>query len=115
MSAIAAPASTPLIGARQGFTRSRHSEAGYPEFSRMADAISLHLLVASSVQAFSETRFAYYALVSTPVLDDCGLRDQLLARPAGWPRYPVFVHRAAALLHASFRPHLAMMPLRFAN
>jgi hypothetical protein len=37
-----------------------------------------------------------------------------LVRP-GRPRYPVFVHRAAALLHASFRPHLAMMPLRFAN
>jgi hypothetical protein len=32
----------------------------------------------------------------------------------GRPRY-VFVHRAAALLHASFRPHLAMTPLRFAN
>jgi len=37
-----------------------------------------------------------------------------LVRP-GWPRYPVFVHRAAVLLHASFRPHLAMTPLRFAN
>src|SRR6202521_3227155 len=37
-----------------------------------------------------------------------------LVRP-GRPRYPVFVHRAAALLHASFRPHLAMTPLRFAS
>jgi hypothetical protein len=37
-----------------------------------------------------------------------------LVRP-GRPRYPVFVHRAAALLHASFRPHLTMTPLRFAN
>ena len=37
-----------------------------------------------------------------------------LVRP-GRPHYPVFVHRAAALLHASFRPHLAMTPLRFAN
>ena len=37
-----------------------------------------------------------------------------LVRP-GRPRYPVFVHRAAGLLHASFRPHLAMTPLRFAN
>ena len=37
-----------------------------------------------------------------------------LVRP-GRPRYPVFVHRAAALLHAFFRPHLAMTPLRFAN
>ena len=33
----------------------------------------------------------------------------------GRPRYPVFVHRAAGLLHASFRPHLAATPLRFAN
>src|SRR5471032_1139778 len=37
-----------------------------------------------------------------------------LVRP-GRPRYPVLVHRTAALLHASFRPHLAMTPLRFAN
>ena len=37
-----------------------------------------------------------------------------LVRP-GRPRYPLLVHRAAALLHASFRPHLAMTPLRFAN
>ena len=37
-----------------------------------------------------------------------------LVRP-GRPRYPVLVHRAAALLRASFRPHLTMTPLRFAN
>jgi hypothetical protein len=37
-----------------------------------------------------------------------------LVRP-GRPRYPVLVHRAASLLHASFRPHLAVTPLRFAN
>src|SRR6201988_4179560 len=37
-----------------------------------------------------------------------------LVRP-GRPRYPGFVHRAAALLRAFFRPHLAMTPLRFAN
>src|SRR5215472_14803298 len=37
-----------------------------------------------------------------------------LVRP-GRPRYPVLVHRAAALLHASFRPHLAATPLRFAH
>ncbi|MGY3288890.1 hypothetical protein ACVWWP_001957 [Bradyrhizobium sp. LM3.6] len=37
-----------------------------------------------------------------------------LVRP-GRPRYPVLVHRAAALLHAVFRPHLTMTPLRFAN
>src|SRR6266567_7438767 len=62
MSEIVVPASTPLISASQGFTPSRRSEAGCPGFSRMADAISLHLLVTSSVQAFSETRSAYYAL-----------------------------------------------------
>ena len=37
-----------------------------------------------------------------------------LVRP-GRPRYPVLVHRVAALLHASFRPRLATTPLRFAN
>src|SRR6202045_4072513 len=40
--------------------------------------------------------------------------DFLLVR-ADWPRYPVFVHWVAALLHASFRPRLATTPLRFAN
>jgi hypothetical protein len=34
---------------------------------------------------------------------------------SGRPHYPVLVHRAAVLLHAFFRPHLAMTPLRFAN
>src|SRR5215831_9931576 len=34
---------------------------------------------------------------------------------SGRPLYPVLVHRAAALLHASFRPRLAVTPLRFAN
>src|SRR6266581_2448263 len=34
---------------------------------------------------------------------------------SGRPRYPVLVHRAAALLHASFGPRLATTPLRFAN
>ena len=37
-----------------------------------------------------------------------------LVRP-GRPLYPLLVHRAAALLHASFRPRLAATPLRFAN
>jgi hypothetical protein len=37
-----------------------------------------------------------------------------LVRP-GRPHYPVLVHRAAVLLHASFRPRLATTPLRFAN
>src|SRR5947207_5048010 len=40
--------------------------------------------------------------------------DFLLVRP-GRPRYPMFVHQATALLHASFRPRLATTPLRFAN
>ena len=31
------------------------------------------------------------------------------------PLYPALVHRAAALLHASFRPRLATTPLRFTN
>src|SRR5262249_2770900 len=31
------------------------------------------------------------------------------------PRYPVLAHRAAALLHAFFKPRLATTPLRFAN
>jgi hypothetical protein len=58
MSAMSASASTPLISASPGFTLSRQTEAGCPEFSRMAAAISLHLLVTSSVQAFGETRSA---------------------------------------------------------
>src|SRR4029079_18207488 len=37
-----------------------------------------------------------------------------LVRP-GRPLYPVLVHRAATLLHAFFRPHLATTPSRFAN
>src|SRR5262252_4810567 len=37
-----------------------------------------------------------------------------LVRP-GRPLYPVLVHRAAALLYASFGPRLATTPLRFAN
>src|SRR5882757_3788521 len=37
-----------------------------------------------------------------------------LVRP-GRPHYPLLVHRAAILLHASFRPRLAATPLRFAN
>ena len=37
-----------------------------------------------------------------------------LVRP-GRPRYPVLVHRAAALLRASFRPRLAATPPAFAG
>ena len=35
-------------------------------------------------------------------------------RPAPYASDPVLVHRLAHLLHASFRPHLTMTPLRFA-
>ena len=48
-------------------------------------------------------------------LDGYGLRDQLLARPTKPASYPVSVRQVAVLLHASFRHHLAAMPLRFAN
>src|SRR4051812_41026523 len=52
---------------------------------------------------------------TAPVLDDPGLRSHLPARPAAAASYPVLVHQVAVLLHASFRPHLTMTPLRFAN
>ena len=48
-------------------------------------------------------------------LDGFGLRDHWPARPVRNASYPVLVHRPARLLHASFRPHLAVTPLRFAN
>ena len=48
-------------------------------------------------------------------LDGYGLRDLLLTRPAKAASYPIPVRRVAALLHAAFRPHLTMTPLRFAN
>ena len=55
-----------------------------------------------------------------PDLPPVPLRDMgftivcLLARHRR-PLYPVLVHRPACLLHASFGPHLAMTPLRFAT
>jgi hypothetical protein len=49
------------------------------------------------------------------VLDGCGLRDPLPARPTRCASYPVSVRQVAALLHTSFRRHLAMTPLCFAN
>src|SRR5665811_1617154 len=48
-------------------------------------------------------------------LDGYGLRDSMLTRPALDASYPVLVHRVAVLLHASFRRHLAVTPLRFAR
>lgn len=52
---------------------------------------------------------------TVPVFDDYGLRGHSPARPAGSASYPVLVHQVAVLLHASFRPHLAVTPLHFAN
>ena len=46
-------------------------------------------------------------------LDGYGLRGSLPARPTRDASYPVSVRQVAVLLHASFRHHLAMMPLRF--
>jgi len=47
--------------------------------------------------------------------DEYGLCCSLPTRPQVLASYPVLVHRRTPLLHASFRPHLAMTPLRFAN
>src|SRR5277367_2997003 len=47
--------------------------------------------------------------------DGYGLCCSLPTRPRVLASYPVLVHRRTPLLHASFRPHLAMTPLRFAN
>lgn len=51
---------------------------------------------------------------TTPTLDDYGLRDQPLARPAGYA-LSVSVRQVTGLLCASFRPSLAATPLRFAT
>jgi hypothetical protein len=48
-------------------------------------------------------------------LDGYGLRCSLPTRPRVQASYPILVHRHTPLLHASFRPHLATTPLRFAN
>src|SRR5271155_666725 len=53
---------------------------------------------------FTSTRF-----------DGYGLCCSLPTRPQVQASYPVLVHRHTLLLHASFRPHLATTPLRFAN
>ena len=54
---------------------------------------------------------------TTSAFDGYGLRSQLPARPAPYASNPVFVHRLASLLRASFGPRLAasvISPLRFA-
>src|SRR5215475_2567493 len=48
-------------------------------------------------------------------LMETGLRDSSPARPAKDASYPVSVRQVAALLHTSFRRHLAMTPLCFAS
>ena len=45
---------------------------------------------------------------------DTDFVGQLPTRPAPYASDPVFVHRLASLLHASFGPHLTVTPLRFA-
>ena len=51
---------------------------------------------------------------TTSAFDGYGLRGHVPARPAPYASDPVFVHRFAPLLHASFRPRLTATPLRFA-
>ena len=51
---------------------------------------------------------------TTSVFDGYGLRCHWPARPTPYASDPVLVHRLAGLLHTSFRPHLAVTPLRFA-
>ena len=51
---------------------------------------------------------------TTGTLDGYVLPSQLPARPAAYASHPIFLHRLAPLLCASFRPHLAVMPMRFA-
>jgi hypothetical protein len=48
-------------------------------------------------------------------LDGYRLRCSSPTRPRAQASYPVLVHRPTLLLHASFRPRLATMPLRFPN
>jgi hypothetical protein len=47
--------------------------------------------------------------------DGSGLCDSLPARPTKVASYPIPVRQVAVLLHTSFRRHLAVTPLRFAN
>src|SRR6478736_4009268 len=47
-------------------------------------------------------------------LDSRGLHGRPPARPAWAASYSVLVHQVVALLHTSFRPHLAVTPLCFA-
>jgi len=71
---------------------------------------------ASRGKPFPLADFQYTTAEFTlPALGEYGLRYLTLTRPALAPIYPVSVRRLVPLLHASFRPHLTMTPLRFAN
>jgi len=48
-------------------------------------------------------------------LDNYGLCGHWPTRPNNTALYPISVRQVAALLHASFRHNLAVMPLRFAT
>ena len=85
---------------------------------------SEHLTMSSVTESVTHSRSP--AISSTafhappPDLPPVSLMDMgfaiscLLARHRR-PHHPVLVHRHACLLHASFRPHLAVTPLRFAT
>ena len=79
---------------------------------------SLQSRIRDTTQA---SRGKHYRLRHTPAgftaldLDGYGLRDHSPACPPRTAFYPVSVCQVMALLHASFRPHLTMTPLRYAN
>ena len=69
---------------------------------------------ASRGKPIPKTDFRYTTAGFTlPALGGYGLRHLTPTRPTLAPTYPVPVRRLVPLLHASFRPHLAMTPLRF--
>jgi len=100
-------------------------------FSRRADLIRPLLtsasrserLAASSVpkdtmqisRSKSDSLHRTPAGFTTLAIDGDGLRECLPARPTSAASYPISVRRVATLLHASFRPSLAVPPLRFAS
>jgi hypothetical protein len=70
----------------------------------------------AQVSRGKHTLFPYTTAGFTlPVLDGYGLRYLTLTRPTLAPSYPVPVRRLVPLIHASFRPHLTMTPLRFST
>ena len=80
------------------------------------DVLSHGSVTDSRSPAISSTAFDTRPLDLPPVpLMDMGfaVTCQLARHPR--PLHPVLVHRPVSLLHASFGPHLAMTPLRFAT